>query len=260
MNARVLRVTTAVAARKSLADGGGMVFTVVFYAAVTLALGALWRGAAAADGGEVAGYGAVALTWYVATTEAVSIPLNARLIDQLGEDVRNGTVAVELLRPASMLLVRVATELGRSLPRLAACLGLGVVLAYATAGPPPNAAALALALPSILLAIAGNLVAMHAFAAVAFWIRDARSMWFLYQKLHFVLGGMLLPLEVLPGPVAAVAKALPFMAMAYAPGRIVSGHVEPALLAVQAGWLVVLAAFAAWLFGVGERRLQVVGG
>ena len=254
---RAFTVSVGVAARESLADRGGLVFTAGFYAAVTLALGALWR--AATGGGELAGYSAVALTWYIATSEAATISLNARLIDQVGEDVRDGAVAVELLRPVSMVTIRVATELGRSLPRLAVCVGLGVVLAALTAGAPPDPLALALAGPSLLLAITCNLVAMHAFAAVAFWVRDARSTWFLYQKFVFVLGGMLLPLEVLPGGLAAVARALPFMAMSYAPARLASGHVEPLLLLVQAGWLVVLAAGTAALYGAGERRLQVAG-
>lgn len=260
MSRRAFAVTASVAARESAADRGGLVFTVGFYLAVTLALGAVWRVAAAVNGGAVAGYTAVALTWYIATTEAVTISLNARLIDQVGEDVRNGVVHVELLRPVPLLVVRVASELGRALPRLAICLTLGVAVATVTAGAPPDPLGLALAVPAILLACLANLVAMHAFAAIAFWIRDARSTWFLYQKFVFVLGGMLLPLEVLPGPMAAVAKVLPFMAMAYAPARLASGHVEPWLLAVQAGWLVVLSGLALLVFGAGERRLQVVGG
>ena len=51
-----------------------------------------------------------------------------------------------------------------------------------------------------------------------------------------------------------------FMAMAYVPARLASGHVEPQLLAVQLGWLVVLIAVAHTVFAAGERRLQVVGG
>ena len=260
MTVRAVVVTARVAARKSLVDSGGLAFTAGFYLVVTLALGALWRSAAGANAGEVAGYSAAALTWYIATSEAVTISLNARLIEQVGEDVRDGTIAVELLRPVAVLAIRVATELGRSLPRLGLCVALGVALASATAGAPPDPAALALAAPSVVLAIACNLVAMHAFAAVAFWIRDARSTWFLYQKFVFVLGGMLLPLEVLPDALASVARALPFMAMAYAPARLASGHAEPLLLVVQAAWLVVLCGLAAWVFGAGERRLQVVGG
>jgi ABC-2 type transport system permease protein len=111
-----------------------------------------------------------------------------------------------------------------------------------------------------LLAIKSNVVAQHAFAAVSFWIRDARSTWFIYQKLVFVVGGMLLPLEVLPHTLATIAKVLPFMAMAYAPARLASGHFEPWLLLVQVGWITVLAGVAAVVFRAGEQRLQVVGG
>ena len=260
MNIRALVVTARVAARQSLADASGLLFTAFLYLAVTAALGSLWRSAAGASGGAVAGYSAVALTWYIATSEAATISLNARLIEQFGEDVASGGVATELLRPASVVGLRVAADLGRALPRLAVCAGVGLLLSRLAAGSPPDAGALALAVPALVLAITCNVVAMHTFAAAAFWLRETRSTWFLYQKLVFVMGGMLLPLEVLPDGMAAVAWALPFTAMAYVPARIASGHFEPHLLLVQLGWLAVLAALAAWVFASGERRLQVVGG
>lgn len=260
MNVRALVVTARVAARQSLADRGGLMFTAFLYLAVTAALGSLWRGAALANGGDVAGYTGVALTWYIATSEAATISLNARLIEQFGEDVASGGIAVELLRPASVVGLRVAAELGRAVPRLGVCAVVGLVLSRLAAGPAPHLTALALAVPALLLAITCNVIAMHTFAAAAFWLRETRSTWFLYQKFVFVLGGMLLPLEVLPDAMAAVAWALPFTAMAYVPARLAAGHFEPELLLVQAGWLVVLWALAAWVYASGERRLQVVGG
>jgi ABC-2 type transport system permease protein len=137
---------------------------------------------------------------------------------------------------------------------------VGAALASATAGAPLHAGALALAVPSLVLAMAANVVAQHAFAASAFWLRNAGTAWYLYQKLVFVLGGMLIPLEVFPGWLEATARVLPFRAMAYAPARLAAGHVEPALLAEQVAWLVVLCAVAAACFRAGERRLEVVGG
>jgi ABC-2 type transport system permease protein len=76
----------------------------------------------------------------------------------------------------------------------------------------------------------------------------------------FVLGGMLLPLEVFPGWLESITRLLPFRAMAYAPARLASGHLEPGLLLEQVGWLAVLTVVAIAAFGAGERRLQVVGG
>jgi ABC-2 type transport system permease protein len=252
--------TVQTSAQRVLAERGGLLVSVAFYVLVTAVLSSLWRLAAHANGGTVAGYSAAAVTWYIATTEACTVSLNIRLIADIGQDIASGAVAVELVRPVSVLGLRVAIELGRVLPRLLACLAAGAVLATVAGGAPPRPTALAFALPSTLLAVATNVMAQHAFAAAAFWLRDAGSTWFLYHKLVFVLGGMLIPLEALPGWLHHLAAALPFAAMAYAPGRLASGHVEPWLLAEQLAWLVVLGAAATAAFASGQRRLQVVGG
>jgi len=51
------------------------------------------------------------------------------------------------------------------------------------------------------------------------------------------------------------ARVLPFSSMAYAPARLASGHLEPELLAIQAGWLAVILFGAARLYRSGERHL-----
>jgi ABC-2 type transport system permease protein len=231
-----------------------------FYVLVVGVLAGLWRVAVGANGGAVAGYSAAAITWYVITSEASTVCLNQRMIADIGRDIGSGAIAVELLRPAPVLGVRITAELGRVLPRLAACCALGAVLAGMTVGAPPRPASMLLAAPSIVLAVACNIVLQHAFAGVAFWLRDAGSAWFLYQKLVFVVGGMLIPLEALPRWLRMTAAVLPFRAMSYAPARLASGHMEPLLLLEQAGWLVVLLWGATAVFRAGERRLQVVGG
>jgi ABC-2 type transport system permease protein len=253
-------ISFATAGRRTVAGGGPLAVSLGFYVVVVGIISALWRAAAGAGGGEVAGYTAVAITWYLATSEAAIVSLNIRMIEQIGDDIAGGAVAVELLRPAPVLGVRLASELGTVLPRLAGCALLGASLCLVVVGRPPDGRALALAAPSLVLAVACNVVAQHAFAAAAFWVRDARSSWFLYQKMVFILGGMLLPLEILPGWLGGVASVLPFMAMAYAPARLASGHLEPQLLLVQAAWLGALVLAARAAFAAGERRLQVVGG
>ncbi len=260
MSARSLSITAETSARRTLAERGGLVVVVCFYVFVTTVLAGLWRAGAAAKGGAVAGYSAVALTWYIATTEAATVSLNTRMIADIGIDITSGAIAVELLRPASVLTQRVVSELGRVLPRIIICALTGVVLAWITAGHPPSGIALAVAAPSLVLAVMCNIVAQHAFAALSFWLGHSGGAWFLYQKLIFMVGGMLIPLEVLPDWLRAAALVLPFRAMAYAPGRLASGHLEPILLVEQVGWLAVLACVATAVFGAGERRLQVVGG
>jgi ABC-2 type transport system permease protein len=259
MTPRSVWVVGSTAVRRVLAQRGGLGVSVGFYLIVVSVLAGLWRAAAAGRGGSLAGWSGLELTWYIAATEAATVSLNVRLIDDIGNDIGSGAVASELLRPASVLTVRVVSEVGRTLPRIAVLGVAGVALAWFAAGAPPSALGLLLAFPSLVLATTANVVAQHAFAGSAFWLRNAGATWFLYQKLVFLLGGMLIPLELLPHAMRSVALALPFEAMAYAPGRLASGHVEPALLLVQGAWLAVLWVLASAVFAAGERRLQLVG-
>jgi len=247
------------AARRVVGERSGLAVIGLFYLLVTAVLGSLWLTAANANGGSIAGYSTVAIVWYIATTESGTISVPMRLIEDIGLDISSGQVAAEMQRPVSVLWMRVLTEVGTCLPRLLLCLSVGTVFALAVVGAPPDATTLPLAAISIVLAVTLNLIAQHLFAGAAFWLSDAKSTWFLYQKLVFILGGMLLPIEVLPDGLEAVARFLPFVAMAYAPARLASGHFEPWLVALQLGWIVLAAAGATWLYRRGERRIMRVG-
>lgn len=260
MTGRALREVLRGSAQRSLADRGGLVVSIAFYLVIVGTLTGLWRVAVSANGGDLAGYSAVALTWYIVTSEAAIVAVNARHIEDIGKDITQGTVAVELLRPASVLGVRMANEVGRGLPKVAALFVAGALLSTLVAGGPPRPATLLLVAPSLLLAITANLLAQHAVAAIAFWIRDAGSVWFLYLKAVFITGGMIIPLELLPDGVQRAAMLMPFRAMAYVPARLASGSWEPLLLVEQLVWIGILAVGATAAFRSGERRLQVVGG
>ena len=255
---RALRTVSIIAARRAASDANGLVVNGLFYLMVTAVLTSLWR--TAAGTGEIAGYSAAALTWYAATAEAATIPLNFRAIEEIGDDIIDGSVAVELLRPIPPVAVRVAAAFGAMLPKMAVCVAVGTAYCWAVAGAPPRAVALLVAVLALPLGLLCNIVAQHAFAGTSFWIRDARSAWFIYQKFVFIVGGMLLPIQVLPDALETAALVLPFAAMAYVPARFASGHLDPWLLALQLAWLVALWVLARATFAAGERRLQVVGG
>jgi ABC-2 type transport system permease protein len=260
MTRRALTEAIRGSAQRVIAAPGGLGVSLAFYLVIVGVLSGLWRVAVDHNGGDLAGYTAVAITWYIITSEAATVAIHARLIADVGDDIGSGAVAVELLRPASVLGVRVASEVGRTLPKLAILWVAGGVLATLVAGAPPQPMALLLAAPSLVLAVVANLIAQHAAGGAAFWLRDAGSAWFLYLKAVFILGGMIIPLELLPDALERVALFLPFRAMAYAPARLASGHVEPVLLLEQAAWIVVLTVLAVRVYSAGERRLQVVGG
>jgi ABC-2 type transport system permease protein len=260
MTARSVLAAMTTGARLTFSSRVTIGFVALTQLMLVLAMGSLWRTAAEVNGGDLVGYSAAALVWYIVATEAAYSGVLGRLIETIGDDIAAGAVTAEMLRPASIVGIRLATELGRGLARITIALPVGAAVATVLGAAPIDAGGLVLVIPALVLATMVNLAAQHAFAATAFWLRDARTAWFLYQKLVFVLGGMLIPLEVLPDWLADVARLLPFAAMAYVPGRLAAGFVEPGLLAVQVGWVLVLGAVAAAFFAAGERRLQAVGG
>ena len=257
---RVLGTAFVSGIRRTLNQPGEIAVRTGFYGFILIVFAALWRAAVDANGGPIAGYTLTALLWYVAGAEGTVIATKPRLIEDIGYDIADGSVAVDLLRPITVVLFRMAVELGEAAIRLVFTAIAGALIVVSYVGPPPDMGSALLSIPASLMAVGCIVASQFAFGAAAFWLEDAKSTWFLYQKLIFLLGGMLIPLELLPDWFAGIARFTPFVAMAYVPARVLSGHFEPELLLLQAGWLVVLIGAAAYLFSLGERRLQAVGG
>lgn len=245
--------------RRLVASPGEMVARACFYGVIVGVLSSLWRAAAEATGGAIVGYDVAAITWYIVFSEASVNGTKFRMIEQIGTEIGSGAFAVEMLRPVRAVTFRMAAELGDGVVRLGAMVAAGTLFGTLIAGPPPRFGPYLLAIASALLAIACNMAAQHAFAAMAFWQHEAKGAWFLYQKLVFVLGGMLLPLQIFPAWLESAAWVSPFWTMSYAPARLAAGFAEPWLLLGQVAWLVVLYGAAVAAFAAGERHLQEVG-
>ena len=256
MSAYLTAFTTS--ARRGLSNRAPLAARVGMYLVILGVLSALWKAATEAQG-AIAGYDYPSMLWYLTVAEAAVISIDPRLIEYVGSDIGDGSVTVEMLRPISVVGFRIAATLGECMARFGLAIVAGAAFTWFQVGAPPNPGAALLALPAMLLALSTNLASQYCFAAMAFWVQDSKAAWFLFHKLVFLLGGMLLPLELMPRQLEAVARVLPFQAMAYAPARLAAGHFEPLLLLVQGAWLVTLLAGAVYLFALGQRRLVVVG-
>jgi len=246
--------------RRGVAHPGDLAVRVGFYLIILIVTGSLWRAALDANDGELAGYDRVALLWYIAAAQAAQLGPRPRTIEEVGDEIGAGTVAVQMLRPVSVVGLRISSELGEAMLRVVAALIVAGIGLFLTVGAPHSAAAALLALPAALLGCTLSVTAQHAMGGIAFWLLDARATWFLWSKLVFLLGGLLIPLELLPAGIANVAKVLPWASMTYVPGRLASGDLDPLLIVAQLVWLVIATVLAFGVFALGERRLQVVGG
>ncbi len=243
-----------------VAEPKGLIARAWFYAVVTAVLASMWRIAIIAndDGAgaaTVAGYSAVAIFWYIAAAEAALIPVPSNLIEQVVRPIVDESIEAWFSRPIFAGLPTLMFRFGQVLPISLACAGTGTALSLLLAGPPPNLIALALALPALCLAVLLSITIQYTFAALAFWLGDISGMWLVYHRAVFILGGLIIPLETLPSWLEPIARALPFMATVYVPGRLAAGYLEPMLIVRQIFWLTVFITAAAVIFRRGEEHM-----
>ena len=203
------------------------------------------------------------MLWYLAFTESIilSRPRDAVRLD---EEVRTGQLAYQLSRPYNFLLYRFAQVWGERLPRFAVTLLVAAAMAVLfSGGVAVGPAGLLAGLPVLALALAIDFLFVIAISLFAFWAEDTTSFLFIYDRFLMILGGLLLPLDLFPGVLEPIARALPFAVVIYQPARM---FVDPdggrlvAVLAQQLVWLAVATLLAGGLFRYAVRRLQSNGG
>lgn len=203
------------------------------------------------------------MLWYLAASEsiALSLPQVGRDID---EEVKSGAVAYSLNKPYSYPLFYYARYLGNAVFRLALNLLVAGTVTWLLAGAPRwTLRSAAAGLISIILAFTMDFWAQFSIAVLAFWVEDTWAFRFLYSRILIVLGGVLLPLDVLPPIVRRISGYLPVSQVVYGPAKTLL-YLEVkswlALISGQALWIAALTMLAHWLFGLGVKRLGVQGG
>ncbi|TVX91528.1 ABC transporter permease [Cohnella terricola] len=210
----------------------------------------------------ISGFTLKQIVWYLVFTEALTLaapPLCARI----EEEVKNGDVAIRLIRPQSYVGYHFSVFASEALTRFLVHLLVGSAITWPFVGPPAFGygwfgllalSAGALTITFLLLAIVG---------LCAFWVEETSGLYFVLQKLQFTIGGMLLPIDLMPEWLQRVCAWLPFQAALYFPARM-AVHYDAALLAkhlaVQAAWIAVLAFAVGRIYRRGATKLHVNGG
>jgi ABC-2 type transport system permease protein len=246
---------------RARAEPGELYARVLFFFVILGVFSSLWR-AVALTGANIGG-DANTLVWYLAMTEWVLMSA-PQVQFQIEDDVRRGDVAYQITRPASYLGAHFAQAVGELAARapvlLAAALSAGWIFG---GGAPARPAALALAMAfgavaSIVLT-AFNLT----LGLASFWLGDIAPVYWIWQKLTFVLGGLLLPLALYPDLIVRAARFTPFPALLTGPASFLldrSFFSAEALTLALAAWSGAVALLASVTFRHAMRGLQVNGG
>lgn len=246
--------------RQARAEPGELLGRALFFVLILAVFSSIWR--AVAESGGATGQQPNEMLWYLAVTEWVL--MSAPLVQfQIEDDIRRGDVAYQIARPASWLGAQLAHGLGALVVRAPTLLIVAGVTAWSVAGPPKHPVQLGIGIALGLMASMVVTLFHVGIGVAAFWLGDVAPAYWIWQKLLFVLGGLLLPLQFYPAMFVRIARLTPFPALLAGPASLATHEplmpsaVLSATLAFWAlmGWIVAHAAF-----GHAVRRLQVNGG
>jgi ABC-2 type transport system permease protein len=185
---------------------------------------------------------------------------------QISEEVRSGAMAMRLLRPIHPF-VAYASSHAAAIPFrsiLALPVALALLVSSGAGALTSDPLQLALLAPSIGLAWLITFAVLFAIGALAFFLTQTMAIANLYFGLFSLFSGYLMPLDLLPRPIAAVAAWLPFRFMLSAPIELMTRSLDrdrlAALLGGQAAWAVLSLTGALVLWRAGVRRFEAVGG
>lgn len=223
----------------------------------------LWSAAYGGDSTRVInGYTLKQIIWYLVFTEAITIGVPP-LCGLIEDEVKNGDIALRLIRPLSYVGYHYAAYMSEAVFRFFVHLVIGGTIAWLSVGPPTFglgwAGLFSLTLGALTVAFMLNMIV----ALCALWVEETRGMEFVLHKLQFTLGGMLLPLDLMPGPLRKICEWLPFQAMLYFPARSAVNFGDSPLarsFLIQAAWIAVLTAVVLFMYRKGVKKLHVNGG
>lgn len=248
-----------IAARQASSERGELYGRALFFAAILAVFDALWR--AIAQAGMPLSAEPAQLVWYLAASEWVMLSAPARHLE-IQEEVRRGDVAYQLPRPVSFTRAAFAQCVGSLMVRAPVLGGVAFACAFVFTGTAPPLGVLGWLLPFGLVASLLLSTLYLAMGLLAFWLTDATPLYWVLGKLLFILGGLMLPLELYPPWLQSVARLTPFPYLLAGPaGFLVHGTSGALGLAVRLiAWAGASCALIEVLFWRARRSLALGGG
>jgi ABC-2 type transport system permease protein len=227
----------------------------------------LW-GAAYAGNPSIGGYSFAQTLTYFVVIFVLQFFIGAFNEDyQISEDIRNGLINQFLLKPINYFAYRLSVfAAARVVSGVFGLLALLVALPFFRGylDMPHEAWRIALGVPAMALTAIIQFSIAYCFGLLAFWFLDIQGFVILSMAVETLLGGQVVPLDLLPQGVFNVVRFLPFFYQAYFPAAILTGRkgLDFAVqgLAIQAFWAFFLVCLAEAVWRRGLRHHTAAGG
>jgi ABC-2 type transport system permease protein len=238
----------------------------VWLLATNMPLVMLALGLAVTRDGPIGRFGPQQIVAYYLAALIVRLLTGCWVVWGMNMEIRQGTMALRLLRPIHPLLAFACENIAALPLRGLVALPIAVILfLVAGQGQVTHDPVLLAVFPlTVLGAWLITFLAMAIVGCLAFFVDSAVSIFEVWLTLFGVLSGYLIPLELFPGWVVAASQWLPFRYMLGFPAELLIGMLDRSTaltqLAIQWGFVGVLLAGALTTWRLGVRRYAAFGG
>lgn len=181
----------------------------------------LWKSIYSQKGPIIGGLTLNQMIWYLVVTELVTLS-RTDIHLQINEDVKSGNIAYLLNKPYNYVLYCFSYFIGEIGIKLLTngIIGLAIGFIYAGGLKGFNLLHLPFVLLSLIVGCSINFFIYITLALTSFWFEDNTAFFWIYSKLIFTLGGMLIPIELFPKWLQGLSHYLPFAYVTYAPAKL----------------------------------------
>jgi len=188
-------------------------------------------------------------------------------IDQeIGQEVRDGKVATELIRPYNYLSVKAAQALGEGIFRFFffAAPGMILVSLFLPIHFPGTVQSWLLYLTSLLFAFVINTQINLLTGVLTFFLFRNEGMMYAKRVVVDLLSGVIVPISFFPGWAQSILAYLPFQSINYYPSMIFAGAIDASragdIIFLQMVWVLIMFVPITLLWRLARRNLIVQGG
>jgi ABC-2 type transport system permease protein len=226
----------------------------------------IWKATYAHGAGAIGGLTFEQMTTYTVVGWMARAFYFNNLDRDIASEIRDGSVAIQFIRPYNYIVVKIMQGLGEGLFRflLFSLPGLLVASLLFPVKWPADPGRWAIFLVMLLFAFLINSQINIVTGLFAFFLENNEGLMRMKRIAVDLFSGLLLPISFFPGWAAAVLKVLPFQAITYLPNAVLTGKETGAgvvqALGVQALWFVLLLIPIYVLWNRARTRLFVQGG
>lgn len=248
-----------------------LAYRVNYYSGIlvyTINIGAyyfLWK-AVYGQSEQLAGFTVAQMTTYVAVTWMARAFYFNNLDRELSNEIKDGSVAIQMIRPYNYLAVKMMQGFGEGIFRffLFSIPGMVLVSFIFPVHLPVDSVRWTVFLLMLGFSFIINSQVNIIVGLTTFFIENNEGVMRMKRVLVDLMSGVVVPMSFMPIWAKPIIDALPFQAIAYLPASVITGRIESdamwATLWVPIGWSIALMIPILWIWRVARKRLFVQGG